>query len=51
MADKGMEIMLNGEIGALNDFFGSDNFRLKTVPTDCLYVKNMSVIYILSKKE
>jgi hypothetical protein len=21
MADKGMEIMLNGEIGALNDFF------------------------------
>lgn len=38
-------------INAVNDFHGSDEFRLKTVPTDCLYLKNMSVAYISSRRK
>lgn len=30
-----MEKLVNEEVNALNDFLGSDKYRLKTVPTDC----------------
>lgn len=38
-------------INAVNDFLGSDEFTFKTVPTDCLYLKNMSVAYISSRRK